>query len=365
MIDLYESDGYEFVKRLDGEFAIVLLDLEKNILFVSTDIFSTKPLWIGRRSDEAIGAASYRSSLECEGYEKIRQVPPNTSIVIDLGTLEMTYKENICHFDLEQYKESYDDWISAFEASIRKRSKTREKIFIGLSGGYDSGAIACELLNQKVGFKSFSIAAAEDIGIIKARMDLIENTKFTNLTKDEYFLQKKFLEQNSERYGSPPRAHRPTGYIVTNDKGAVGTGIICEQARRENYKIYLSGQGSDEIISDYGHAGRMAQGFIHGDLAGRFPENLQKVFPWTNFFLGTQREFLYKDEAVGGTYGIECRYPFLDRDLVQEFLWLSSDLKNKYYKAPIREFLVKNNFPFKEGLSGKVGFRANNFKRRM
>ena len=52
--------------------------------------------------------------------------------------------------------------------------------------------------------------------------------------------------------------------------------------------------------------------------------------------------------------GTESRYPYLDIDLVQEFLWLSTELKNKHYKAPLKEYFVRNDFPFDEGK--KVGF---------
>lgn len=362
LIDLYEKFGFEFIKKLDGEFAIVLLDLKKEILVISSDVFGTKPIWIGKDKNNNLGVATYKSSLVSEGFEDIRQCPPNASFLINLKNNQMIKKDKVYQFDLNQHKEIFTDWINAFENSISKRINSREKIFIGLSSGYDSGAIACELIKQSVDFNSFSIAAAEDVNIIYSRMEKIEKSMFIDLTEKEYNLQKLFLEKNSERYFSKPRKHRPRGYLVTNDKGAVGTGIICELAKNKGCKIYLSGQGSDEILSDYGHNGKMAQGFIHGDVAGYYPENLEDIFPWTNFFFGTQREFLYKDEAVGGTYGIECRYPFLDKSVVQEFLWLKNDLKNCYYKAPIREYLVKNDFPFNEGLKTKVGFRANNFR---
>ena len=46
--------------------------------------------------------------------------------------------------------------------------------------------------------------------------------------------------------------------------------------------------------------------------------------------------------AGSGNFNIETRYPFLDRDLVQEFLWLTAELKNKHYKAPLREYLIRN-----------------------
>ena len=44
IIDLYKEYGYNFIKKIDGEFAIVLLDFKENLLIVSTDIFATKPL---------------------------------------------------------------------------------------------------------------------------------------------------------------------------------------------------------------------------------------------------------------------------------------------------------------------------------
>ena len=130
---------------------------------------------------------------------------------------------------------------------------------------------------------------------------------------------------------------------------------ICSEANREGYRIYLSGQGSDEIISDYGWNGNKI--YNHSSFGGRFPKSLDGFFPWHSFYDGTQIKYLNKEEYVAGTYGIETRYPFLDIELVQEFLWLNSDLKNKEYKAPLSEYLSRNNYPFQRGV--KTGFQAN------
>lgn len=61
-----------------------------------------------------------------------------------------------------------------------------------------------------------------------------------------------------------------------------------------------------------------------------------------------------KEEFVAGAYGIETRYPYLDKFLVQEFLNLDSKLKNYFYKAPLRKYLLENNFPI--SLDNKFGF---------
>jgi asparagine synthetase B (glutamine-hydrolysing) len=59
---------------------------------------------------------------------------------------------------------------------------------------------------------------------------------------------------------------------------------------------------------------------------------------------------------VAGHFGIETRYPFLDRELVQEFLWLSADLKNSQYKSALAEYLQVNNWPYQP--NEKLGFHV-------
>jgi hypothetical protein len=60
-----------------------------------------------------------------------------------------------------------------------------------------------------------------------------------------------------------------------------------------------------------------------------------------------------KEECIAGSLGIETRYPFLDRKVVQEYLNLSPDLKNQAYKSPLKNYLFKNSYPFSEE---KIGF---------
>ncbi len=64
----------------------------------------------------------------------------------------------------------------------------------------------------------------------------------------------------------------------------------------------MSGSGGDEILTDYGFQG--VKIYPQSTLGGAFPD-LTEVFPWRNFFLGTMRSYLMKEEMVGGTLGVE------------------------------------------------------------
>ena len=97
-------------------------------------------------------------------------------MIFKLSDATLLDEFTICEFDLNQHKTSFDDWNQAFKESIIKRtSNSSQKIFIGLSSGYDSGAIANELTKQKVNFKAYTIMSEENPNIINQRNDKLKN----------------------------------------------------------------------------------------------------------------------------------------------------------------------------------------------
>ena len=63
---------------------------------------------------------------------------------------------------------------------IAQFTYTTQKVFIGLSSGYDSGAISCELLKQNIPFKAYSVLTPvivhENRDIIDERQKLISES---------------------------------------------------------------------------------------------------------------------------------------------------------------------------------------------
>lgn len=324
LIPLYQRHGIDFPKYLDGEWAIALYDFDKKLAVFATDLFATKPIW--------------RKGLECGTYESGvggRKIPANTIEVVHFDGREES--KSIYEWDLNQHKESFDDWITAFEKAVKKRAIPG--CFIGLSSGYDSGAIACELLRQKMDFKAYIIEARENLEVLKQRIQLLPNYEY--LDRNTSFKEEKdSIKNNVEDF----RYKIPTKKWLKQDSAALGLSKICRKAHAQGRKVYLSGQGSDEIICDYSLYP------YQSTYKGNFPDHLTL---WENFYEGAQYSYLGKEEYIAGSHSIETRYPYLDRDVVQEFLWLKRELKNKNYKAPIHEYLKRNNFPFQEGV--KIG----------
>ncbi len=341
IIDVYKNAGDDFVKQFDGEFALCLIDFERRKIIIAVDTFSCKPLWY-QFDDRNFCVASYNSQLQGLGFVNGVKLKSNTTQIYNLDSKKLIGYYNNRTFDINQHKKTYDDWISAFTASIKKRTaNTTQGMFIGMSSGYDSGAIACELTKQNVPFKAYSVLNNENNDILQKRFDQVKLTEKFVLSETEFNFWKMELKNNCENfvYGDGKRS-----YDIKQDQASYGLSSICSRANKENRKIYFSGQGADEIISDYGFGGKKI--YKHSGFGGLFPKDLNGFFPWHSFYDGTQVQYLNKEEYVAGHFGIETRYPFLDNDLVQEFLWLDSDLKNAKYKSCLDEYLQQNNFPF-------------------
>jgi asparagine synthetase B (glutamine-hydrolysing) len=333
LIPLYKKHGENFVRHLRGEFAIALVDFENGVTIFSTDAFRCKPIFYNRA-----GAASCRSALS-RAFGMPQPVPMNTTIICSLKTGHER-RQSVHDFDFGcQHKETYDDWVQAFERAVTERT-TNKCVFFGLSSGYDSGAIHCALMRHFPGnsnWKSYTILGDEDPEILRQR-----GATPLPFGRKDFNWGRAYVTKYMEDFACQLFERR---WQIYNDESTFAMAVIMREAKREGRRIYLSGQGADEIISDY------ALWPSQSDLRGVFPADLK---PWRNFYGHCQEAYLAKEEHIGGAFGIETRYPFLDTNVVQEFLMLSQRAKNAYYKAPIRHYLKECGYPFRE--NDKKGF---------
>ena len=84
LIPLYKKLGPDFIKDLDGEFAIVLVDFKNDKLIISTDVFATKPLWYS--VGKSVTVASYESAVKSLGHTDAVKLDANTYRVYNLET---------------------------------------------------------------------------------------------------------------------------------------------------------------------------------------------------------------------------------------------------------------------------------------
>ncbi len=369
IIDVYKKYKNNFCKYLSGEFAIVLFDFNEDTFIISTDIFATKPLYYNI-SNNLLGISSYSSGLYNTKFKKDNiKVCPNTTLIFSIKRLVLIHELRTINFNLKQYISNFNSWENAFINSIKKRAiNCKYSVFVCMSGGYDSGLICAVLNLLNIPYHTYTIIGKENKSIIDKRIKINKKNScvasyIIDINNNIFNEYKNYIKENTDDFYFSVSPNRENYMKLIDDDASVGMGIICDKAYSMNHRIYLSGQGADEIISDYAMNGKPI--YTNSNFSGIFPDDLTKIFPkdpkdkscqWYSFYNYTQRSFLGKEEIISGLYGIEGRYPYLDKDLVQEYLNLTCELKNSDYKAPMKYLFEKLNYPYEEE---KIGFNLN------
>ena len=278
IVHLYEEMGDDFVRELDGMFAIALWDDRRKRLLLARDRFGKKPLlyaeagsrlWFGSEfqallADPAISRDidyhaldDYLSFMSVPAprtiYRQIRKLPPAHVLIRDAGGTQVSR-----YWSLEYLPKIH---ISEEEAArevrrllteaVRKRLISEVPLGAFLSGGVDSSAVVAimaGLMTDRV--KTFAIG--------------FDDARFNELP---------FARRVAERYGCDhhefeirPRAVEVLPTLVRHygepyaDSSAIPSFYLARMTRR-HVTVALNGDGGDEAFGGYGwHLGsRLAE----------------------------------------------------------------------------------------------------------
>ena len=126
---------------------------------------------------------------------------------------------NVFDFDLNQYKNTTNDWQEAFVKAVSIRvTGIKHRLFIGLSSGYDSGAImlALEMLQEKL-FAYHVKTKADSNAVIQQRVDFCHyaTSVIIEVSQEQYRQEKEFLEKRCEPYLYQEKESSQYGFKVT------------------------------------------------------------------------------------------------------------------------------------------------------
>lgn len=350
------SDGLPIpseVEKLDGEFAIAIIDYSNSRIYVYTDTFSIKPIYVGFGVDnQAIGISSYPGPLHNLGLQFIKRLKPSSIYTFSSQSYQLLSIQRYNQFCIDQDIDSFTLWVEYFEQAILKRARSEHKIFVPLSSGYDSGCIAAGINKLGIDASFYSITGEEDLDILNARAR-IHSAELIPISKHVAQSHAELIRLSAPSLNYSEFVH-DYDCLIWQDPGAIGLSIISGLAAAKGERILLTGQGADETCTDYCKNGKPLT--HHSGIKGYFPGSLESIFPWPNFYGGLNMCYISKDEYISGLHGTEGRYCFLDRDVVQSYLRLTPDLKNSQYKAPLAYYMKTANYPFWE--NEKRGFNA-------
>ncbi|MGV6851506.1 MAG: asparagine synthase (glutamine-hydrolyzing) [bacterium] len=264
IINAYLAYGFEeMLKRLRGMFAIAILDLRQQKLYVVRDRFGVKPLLFYYDSQHGTFAfgSTVRSVLPFLPYEQrvfssvgidaylahryipapfsvfehIQRLENATSLELDLKTYRLQKR---CYWRPE---ESEGDWQTELDCAIRLRTMADRPVGVYLSGGVDSSTIVARL--HALGFDNLTCFSAAFPG-----------TGFDESDEAKVFANQ--LGLSHEKIVIPKQLGESFNQLVADldEPFADPSSIPSWYLARETVKavtVVLGGDGGDEIFAGY------------------------------------------------------------------------------------------------------------------
>jgi asparagine synthase (glutamine-hydrolysing) len=360
IIHLYERFGIErTLQLLDGVFAFILLDynIKGDMLkiFVCRDPFGVRPLYfLYPKEEKKSYFYGFASELKCLskfnelllGYD-IKHIVPGS-----YSTFEMSYKvssewklveENKkYHFpsiistqylNLNYLKEIENWWIPIIQKSLthavdKRCISTERPIACLLSGGLDSSLITALVndfhkRNNLPSLETYSIGLAESVDLKYAKIvaDYLGTNHTEIILTEEDFLN--IIPEVIEKIES---------YDTTTVRASIGNYLLGKYIKENSdAKVIFNGDGSDELTGGYLYFHK-APNSIEFDIECR--RLLDDIYLY---------DVLRSDKCIS-THGLEPRTPFLDREWVQNYLLIPSEVRNHVKHNQPEKHLLRSAF---------------------
>lgn len=335
ILALYRDYGINFLEELNGIFAFVLYDSEKDEFLIARDPIGVIPLYIGYDSDGKVYCASELKALEgfCERYEPFL---PGHYYSSKEGKMVRWYKRDWTNYDaVADAPASVSALREGLEKAVRGQLMSDVPYGVLLSGGLDSSVISAiakryaarrvETDGQMAAWwpqlHSFAIGLEGAPDLAKAR----EVADYIGTVHHEihYTIQEGLDALRDVIYYIET-------YDVTTVRASTPMYLLARVIKSMGIKMVLSGEGADEIFGGYlyFHKAPDARAF-HEETVRK----LSKLYLY---------DCLRANKALAA-WGVEGRVPFLDK----EFLDIAMRLNPKAKMCPgktIEKKIVREAF---------------------
>lgn len=329
LIPLYLEYGNSMVEHLDGVFAFVIIvepcNGDSTHYYIARDRFGIRPLYIGKDNYGNFIVGSELKSMKTLANES-KQFPPgyykNISFYGNYQEITTNYYSMSQYAKYGMQKDIHKLYKSIRDTlihSVEKRLLSDRPVCALLSGGLDSSlvcSIASYLLKKRgQTLHTFSIG-------IEGSPDNIYAEKVANHIGARHTIVKMDVHNVLETIRSVIWATET--YDITTIRASVGQYLVCKYiAEHTDYKVLLSGDGSDEVTSGY------LENYMCPNL-GELHMHAIRRLKEIHFY-----DVLRADRATS-IHGLELRVPFLDKEFVENYLRI-----NPCYRAPNADYCEK------------------------
>lgn len=320
ILALYQEKGIDFIEDLNGIFAFVLYDREKDCYLIARDHIGVMPLYMGWDADGQFYIASELKALEgvCKKIEEF--LPGHYLYSKDGGAPKKWYKRSWDEYEnVKNNVSSIEVLRKALEDSVHRQLMSDVPFGVLLSGGLDSSVISAIAKkysarrietddNQEAWWPQLHSFA---VGLIGSP-DLIAARKVADhigtVHHEIHFTVQEGLDAIRDVV-----YHLET-YDVTTIRASTPMYLMSRVIKSMGVKMVLSGEGADEIFGGYlyFHKAPNAQAFHE--------ETIRKLSKLHLY------DCLRANKSLAA-WGVEGRVPFLDKEFMDVAMTLNPEDK--------------------------------------
>jgi asparagine synthase (glutamine-hydrolysing) len=335
LLPLYAQEQgvlHNMVRRLDGDFAIIIADTKAQKIHLGRDPAGVKPLfYVLTTFGELIVASEMKSILPLLlpfGGQQVSMLPAGTTLTFDMDMIskkkydeappppQMYWDANTFFFPPSPADDDDDDVILIKRAvrdqlvqAVAKRLSSDRPVGLFISGGLDSSLIAgiATRLTGGTSLPSFAIGMpgspdVRNAQIVADYLGTQHHTVSFDVAKGLAAVSK--VIQHLETYD------------ITTIRASVPQYLLAQYvACHTDVKVVLSGEGSDELFG----------GYLYSHLA---PSNDALQADSARLVRELQHFDVLRTDRTTAAHGLEVRVPFLDRDFIQLVAGLPARHKN-------------------------------------
>ena len=269
IIHLYEEEGVNCLKKLNGMFAFCIYDSKKKILFLARDRLGIKPLYYYSNKDKFIFCSeikgilqnneikreinmkgvssflSFRANILSETcFKDINKLSPGNYMVYDLKNNKLnTEKYWDVYFNKENKSLDYfkKELVNLLYDSVKKRLVSDVPYGAYLSGGVDSGTVTSIM-------KKFCAKPIETFSVG------FEEKEYSELDEAKFLSEKLETNHHELIINESSIKHLPKVIYHLDEPMSDPTSLpiyLLSEYTKKYCTVVLTGEGSDEIFAGY------------------------------------------------------------------------------------------------------------------
>lgn len=272
ILKLYMAEGKDFLKGLNGFFALAIYDKQEDALFIARDRMGVKPLLVYKDEDKLLFASEMKALLafgiarkldytSLYQYLQFNYIPGPASIFKGVRKLEaghylyikknrvtqnawyrIPYDKKKVRKNPLSYEQQQKKLISLLEQAVQRRLIADVPLGAFLSGGIDSSVMVALASRHTSQLNTFSIGYQDE--------PFFDETRYARLVADKYKTRHTvFSLTNQDLYNHLFEVLDYTDEPFA-DSSALAMYILSKHTRGQ-VKVALSGDGADELFAGY------------------------------------------------------------------------------------------------------------------